>query len=106
MIKKYLVCGKQVFLTSKKFVDSLTDSNTIIEVIMPITRYWEIKDLISKVEFIMAQSEDQSEITDLYKKIFQKAAPYGVMEKDRQWLYAKGKGIINPNIDEKPTTKK
>ena len=90
MIRKYLVCGKQLYIQSKKF-DALQEIGQIVELFMPIEKYWEAEDLMKNANYLLASGEPNSDIVAAYKKVFALCAPFAVTEKERIWLYDKSK---------------
>lgn len=88
MIKKYLVCGKNIFLQGKN-MESYKDLGKVVEVNFPLERYWEAEKLLKDLNFMVASGEAASEILAATKKLLLFCAPYGAMEKDRNWLYEK-----------------
>ena len=88
MIRKYLVCGKQVFMASHK-AEVEREGLYIVETLLPIRVFWKAQKLVEKSEYMIATGEDQSAITEVYLDLFRLIVPYSVMEKDRLWLYDK-----------------
>jgi hypothetical protein len=90
MIKKFLICGKQLYFQSKK-VESFNELGNIIELVMPIQSYWTIEENMKYANYLLASGEASAEVLNVYKKIFSTCAPYAVYEKDRIWLNTKAR---------------
>lgn len=88
MIRKFLVCGKQLFLASKKVEESGPRTPTV-ELLMPIKLFWDIQQILKQIDYSVASGEDPVLITELYRKVYTKVAKYAVTEKDRVFLYEK-----------------
>ena len=90
MIRKYLICGKQPFLAARNA--EATDA-PVVEVYIPIQLFWEMQELIKKIEYLVSAGEDPVVINDLQIRIYSKLAKYAVSEKDRMMLIARGSGV-------------
>ncbi len=92
MIRKYLIFGKQVFISSAKF-EIQTDEAvpSPIELRLPIEIFWESEKLVKKAEFLQSMNEDANRIKDAYKELLVLVTPYAVLEKDRLWLLENAK---------------
>lgn len=88
MIRKFLVCGKQLFLASKKLEESGARTPTV-ELLMPIKLFWDVEKLLKQIDYSIAAGEDPVLINELYRKVYTKVAKYAVTEKDRVFLYDK-----------------
>ncbi len=87
MIRKYLVCGKrQVFLQSKNS-DAYADIGKVIELLMPVTEFWELEKEIGKINYLTASDAPSVDVGGQYKRILGLGAKFAVMEADRVWLY-------------------
>ncbi len=95
MIRKYLVCGKQLFLASKKLEDSNSKS-PVVELLIPLTLLWEIERLVQRIDYLVASNEDPVLISDLMKKVYRKVVKYAVFEKDRVFIFDKFLGVGPP----------
>ena len=103
MIKKFLVCSKQIYMSSKlstEYDDYMSSKRSteyddnlppIIEISMPIDTFWEVRDLIQKADYLISANGDPAMIQELYKKVYKKLAPFAVAEADRDTLYGKSK---------------
>ena len=90
MIRKFLICGKQVYLQNKK-MESFNEIGTVVELIMPIEKFWEAEELMKTANYLLASGEPGSDVIAAYKKVFVLCAPFAVTEKERFWLYDKAK---------------
>lgn len=88
MIRKYLVCGKQMFLTSKKLEEN-EQKIPVCELLLPIQLFWELEDLLKKLDYLLASHEDPVVVNDLSARIFRKIVKYVVHEKDRIFIHGK-----------------
>lgn len=85
MIRKFLIVGKHVHLSSTKEEDEQAASYTI-DLSMPITVYWQLNSLLEKANFMTSSNDDTTDIQEIYRKVFKQSAPYAVIENDRLWL--------------------
>lgn len=90
MIKKFLICGKQLYFQSKD-LESFASIGTVVELSIPIQIYWSAEDLIKHANYLLASADAGAEISSVYRKVFAICAPYARLEKDRLWLYSKTK---------------
>lgn len=88
MIRKFLICGKQVFLSSKK-LEGQGERVPTCELMLPIELYWQLEDQLKKIDYLLTANEDAVVINDLYMRVYTKAVKYAVQEKDRTFLYEK-----------------
>lgn len=58
---------------------------------MPLETFIEIRDMLEQTDYMMSANENQTDIQEIYRRVYKKAAPYAVMEKDRSLLYARAK---------------
>ncbi len=93
MIRKFLICGKQPFLASRQIEAT---SAPMVEVFIPVQLFWQIQDLIKKIEYLVSTSEDPVVINELQTRVYAKLARYAVHEKDRVMLIARGGGTPLP----------
>jgi len=90
MIRKFLVVGKQMYLTSIK--RDLGQENVMTtELLMPVETYWKVKELLRKADYMQASGEDQAGINEMYRRVLKEVMNCGVQEKDRVWLLEKSK---------------
>lgn len=64
---------------------------TVIELYMPLVKYWQIEKWIKKANYIASTGESSAEVLEVYKKVFRLCAEYAVREQERKWLYDKAK---------------
>ncbi|MCX6125630.1 MAG: hypothetical protein NTV34_12925 [Proteobacteria bacterium] len=87
MIRKYIIFGKQVFLSSaRREVQTEEETQEPIELRMPIDILWKCEVIIREAEFLQSMAEDPNKIKDTYKSLLKLVTPYAVFEKDRTWL--------------------
>jgi hypothetical protein len=87
VIRKYIIFGKQVFLSSSpREIQVGEDLASPIELKMPVEVLWDAEEIIKQAEYMLAISEDQAKVKDTYKELLRILTPYAVMEKDRLWL--------------------
>lgn len=85
MIRKYLVIGRQIQMSSKRN-ERKEENLRELEVLMPIETYWKIEKILKDTDYMIASGEDNVAIQDTYKRIFRLIVAYAVTEKDRAWL--------------------
>ena len=90
MIKKFLICGKQLYFQSKN-MESFAELGNVVELIMPIQVYWSAENQMKYANYLIAAGDASAEVMAIYKKIFTICAPYAMFEKDRNWMYMKAK---------------
>lgn len=87
MIRKYLIFGKQVFLSSApREVHADEEVQPNIELRMPIEVFWQCEEIIKNTEYMQSTNEDLNRVKDSYKLLLKVVTPYAVLEKDRIWL--------------------
>lgn len=91
MIRKFLVCGKQIFLSSKKLEDTAAKT-PVLELLLPITLFWEVEKVLQRIDYLIAAGEDPVLVNEQVRKIFKKVVKYVVLEKDRVFLHDKLRG--------------
>ena len=92
MIRKFLIFGKQVFLSStQREVPMEEDTQPPIELKMPVEILWKGQDIIREAEFMLSNNEDQIRVKDTYMRLLKLVTPYAVFEKDRIWLHEQTK---------------
>ncbi len=88
MIRKYLIIGKQLVLSSTRFDIAREDGvPPPIEVRLPVEILWQAQAILKKAELQLASGEDLHSIKDTYEKLLKILVPYCSLEKDRVWLY-------------------
>ena len=91
MIRKFLICGKQVFLSSKR-LDDPASKTPVLELLLPITLFWDVEKLLQRIDYLSAAGEDQVLVHEHVRKIYKKVVKYAVLEKDRIFLQDKVRG--------------
>ena len=88
MIRKYLIIGKQLILSSTRFEISREDGvPPPIEVKLPVEVLWQAQDILKKAELQLSTGEDQQTVKDTYTSLLKLLIPHCTSEKDRAWLY-------------------
>jgi len=88
LIRKYLIIGKQIALSSTRHEVSREDGVPHpMEVKIPVEILWQAQDIIKSAEFQQASGEDAQTVKNTYKTLIKLLAPHCTSEKDRQWLY-------------------
>ncbi len=88
MIKKYLIIGKQITLSSTKFeLPREGDAPGPIEVKAPIEVFWQAQEILKEVEILTSAGEGPQMIKDAQTKLLKLLAPHCTAEKDRTWVY-------------------
>jgi hypothetical protein len=54
---------------------------------MPLDLYWEIEQLLKRLDYLLASNEDATVIADMQQTIYRKVVKYVVSEKERTMLY-------------------
>lgn len=88
MIRKYLVCSRPLFISTKR-LDEHGNKAPVVELLLPLKIFWEVEELLKTMDYLIASNEDPLLVTDSTKKVFKKVAPYAVHEKDRTFLHEK-----------------
>jgi hypothetical protein len=86
VIRKYLFCGKQVFLSSKAHDFGDITNVTVCELLLPIKVFWNIEKQLKKLDYMVSANSDQIHIGEEQKKVFRECARYTINEKDRIFL--------------------
>ena len=90
MIRKYLIIGKQITLSSTRFEVNRDDGvPPPIEIRMPVEVLWQAQEILKKAEHQAASGEDVQSVKDTYSKLISLLIPYTSSEKDRTWLQDK-----------------
>jgi hypothetical protein len=88
MIRKFLIIGKQLILSSTRFEIAREDGvPPPIEVKLPVEVLWEAQEILKKAEHQLSNGEDTATVKDTYEKLIKLLLPHCVLEKDRVWLY-------------------
>jgi hypothetical protein len=87
VIRKYLIIGKQITLSSARF-DVTRDDGVPppIEIKMPVEVLWQAQEILKKAESLISAGEDTQTIKDTYSKLLRLLIPHTTSEKDRAWL--------------------
>ena len=80
-----------MFLTSKKLEDVSAKTPTC-ELLIPVQLFWEVEQLLKRLDYLIASHEDPVIINDLSLRIYRKVVKYVVSEKDRLLLHARING--------------
>ena len=91
MIRKFFIVGKKLYLQGKN-LDGYQDLGHVIELIIPIQVYWDMRDGLREIDAMRASGCSQSEIYEKYKEVFKICAPFAIFEKERKWLYDRSLG--------------
>ena len=84
MIRKYLVCGKQMFLSGKKLEGTnIKGGDVSFECLLPLDVFWELEKLFKHLEYSQASGGDPTQTSDLTQNIMKKISTFVVNEKDR-----------------------
>ena len=86
MIRKFLVVGKNSVTFSTAKVEDEHSSYTCIEVLMPLTVYWNLQEIFREYGYVLASQENPSDVQEIIRKIFKKMVAYVISERDRVWL--------------------
>jgi hypothetical protein len=88
MIKKYLIIGKQVSLSSTKFeVPRDGDAPGPIELKAPIEVFWRAQEILKEAELQLSSGQGPQVVKDTYDRLYKLLAPHCTIEKDRLWVY-------------------
>lgn len=69
----------------------------MIELLLPLDLFWEMENLIKKVNYLTAAGEDLVLINENLRKILQKASYFTVREADRKLIDDRLKGSSDNN---------
>lgn len=89
MIRKYLICGKNIHIQSKHN-ESYRMLGTVHELLLPVRVLWDIEDIILKANGKMAAGASEIEVEQNYRQIYRLSARFALYEVSRQWLLKKG----------------
>jgi hypothetical protein len=54
---------------------------------MPLDLFWEVEQLLKRLDYLVASHEDATVIADMQQAIYRKVVKYVVSEKERTMLY-------------------
>ena len=87
MIRKYLIIGKQITLSSARYEITREDGvPPPIEIKMPVEVLWQAQEILKKAENQLSSGEDTQTVKDTYSKLLRLLSPHTASEKDRAWL--------------------
>ena len=79
-------------MSAKKLEDARSKVPlVIVELLLPIDIYWQLEEMLKKVEYLQSAAEDASVVGEAVKQVYVQAARYAVQEKDRLMLQGRGK---------------
>lgn len=58
----------------------------MVELLLPVTVFWEIETLLKKIDYLMAAGEDAVLVNEQSRRVYRKLLKYAVQEKERQLL--------------------
>lgn len=88
MIRKYLIFGKQLILSSTRFeIPREEGTPAPMEIKLPVEELWKAQEILKKVDLLQSTGEDAHTIKDEYSALLKLLIPYCTSEKDRAWLY-------------------
>jgi hypothetical protein len=88
VIKKYLIIGKHITLSSTRFeVAREDDAPGPIEVRAPVDVIWKAQEILKEAEIQLSSGEGSQAIKDTYSRLLKLLAPHCTAEKDRLWVY-------------------
>ena len=91
MIRKFLICGNQQLFLQSKSIDTYSELGKVVEILLPVRSFWDVKQHLDELNYLISSGEASSEIQAAYKRILKDSARYAVSEEDRAWLYEKSK---------------
>jgi hypothetical protein len=78
-------------LSAKKLEDARSKVPiVVVELLLPVDVYWQLDEMLKKVEYLQSAGEDQTVIGEAIKQLYARAARYAVLEKDRHTLQGRG----------------
>lgn len=87
MIRKFLIIGKQITLSSTRYEITREDGvPPPIEIKMPVEVLWQAQEILKKAESQISTGEDNQTVKDTYSKLLRLLIPHAALEKDRVWL--------------------
>lgn len=89
MIRKYLVCGKTLYLQSRPH-EVYRDMGHVHELLLPIRTFWEIEDILGQINYKIAAGASVMDVEHSYKQIYRMSARFALFEMSRAWLHRKG----------------
>lgn len=88
VIRKYLILGRQLSLSSTRFEIALEEGAPgPIEVRAPVDVLWKAQELLKQSEIQISSGEDPHAIKETHTKVLKLLIPHCTSEKDRTWLY-------------------
>lgn len=85
-----MVCGKPERLSlQSRTSEVLYEQGRVIELLMPVRSYWELKEMVDHVAFLLSAQEPLSEVARQYRSVVQFSSAYAVREEDRLWMKGK-----------------
>ena len=92
MIRKYLVVGRHIYISSKKR-EAKDDTLRELEVFLPIEVFWKVEKILSQADYLIATGDENVSVQETYKRVLAAVSGYAVSEKDRAWLHDKVKSL-------------
>ncbi len=92
MIRKYLVVGRHVYISSKK-KESKDETVRELEVFLPIEVFWKVEKILKDADYLIASGDENVSVQETYKLVLKKVSSFAVSEKDRAWLHDKVKSL-------------
>jgi hypothetical protein len=59
----------------------------VCELLLPINLFWEVEQLLKRLDYMIASHEDPVVLTAMQQTIYRKIVKYVVSEKERAMLY-------------------
>ena len=88
MIKKYLIIGKQITLSSTRYEFAREDDAPgPIEIKAPVDVFWEAQEILKEADRQHSLGDGPQMVKDTYAKLLKLLAPHCTSEKDRVWVY-------------------
>jgi hypothetical protein len=94
LIQKFLVVGSQIYYASNRTGLEQNETNTIIDLEMPIQVFWDSEKLLKEADYLIASSEPKVSVNEVYRRFFKIVAPYATDEKSKTLLFEKS-GLRN-----------
>lgn len=89
MIRKFLVCGKTLYLQSRPH-ETYRDLGSVHELLLPVRIFWEIEDILSQINYSIASGASALDVEHSYKQVYRMSARFALFEVSRVWLHRKG----------------
>lgn len=90
-----MICSQKELYLQTKLGDRASDIGKVVELLLPIRKYWELKEKIQQSLYHLDNDEDESEFIKIKKSVLKACTPYAKSEDDRKWLYEISKGNDN-----------